>query len=217
MLLLAPSVALASSDNEELMQQVHAFLYEQASPLGEEILIEVQPPSPHLPPCVAPEPFLTNTSQSPLGRVSVGVRCGDTGRQVRYLQAEVGVIGNFVKAASAIERGTLVTADMLEEHAGNLNELPSQALLEAADIVGQVARRPIRAGSVFQSHYLQAPTVIERGQRVVVEARGSAFRVSREGEALESGGVGDRVRVRFGAREVLTARVAEEGTLIIDF
>ena len=190
-ILCATAFTKAQADDDELLQQVHQFLYEETRALGEEVVIDLRPPSPHLPECVQPEPFLPNANQAPLGRVSVGVRCGEDSRQVRYLQAQVDVIGNYVVAARDIERGTLITSSMLSELGGNLGDL--------------------------SAHYLQAPHLVERGQRVTVVAEGSAFRVSREGEALENGALGDRIRVRFGSREIMTARVTDRGILVVDF
>ncbi|MGO1626613.1 MAG: flagella basal body P-ring formation protein FlgA [Halomonadaceae bacterium] len=54
------------------------------------------------------------------------------------------------------------------------------------------------------------------GQYAVV-ARGSGFRVSREGKAMENGSQGEKIRVRFDRREILDARVASQGVLHIDF
>ncbi|PRY64613.1 flagella basal body P-ring formation protein FlgA [Vreelandella songnenensis] len=203
--------------DDELMQRVHQFLYEQTQALGEEVVIDVRPPSPHLPPCIRPEPFLPNAGQPPLGRVSVGVRCGEAQQQIRYLQAQIDVIGGYWVAQHDIERGTLITQDMLARQSGSLSALSSQALIDEADILGKIAQRPIRSGSAFQANALQTPALVKRGQRVTVIAQGSSFRVAREGEALEDGGLGDRVRVRFESREILTARVTEQGILVVDF
>lgn len=216
-ILFATVLNRVQADDDNLLQQVHQFLYEETLALGEEVVIELRPPSPHLPECIQPEPFLPNANQSPLGRVSVGVRCGENSQQVRYLQAQIDVIGNYVVAARDIERGTLITSSMLNERGGNLGDLSAQALTAEEDIVGKVAQRPIRSGSAFLAHYLQAPHLVERGQRVTVIAQGSAFRVSREGEALENGALGEQVRVRFGSREIMTARVTEQGILVVDF
>lgn len=216
-ILCITALAKAEANDDNLLQQVHQFLYEETRALGEEVVIDLRPPSPHLPECVQPEPFLPNANQAPLGRVSVGVRCGEDSQQVRYLQAQIDVIGNYVVAARDIERDTLITSSMLTERGGNLGDLSAQALTAEEDIVGKIAQRPIRSGSAFLAHYLQAPHLVERGQRVTVIAQGSAFRVSREGEALENGALGERVRVRFGSREIMTARVTEQGTLVVDF
>lgn len=216
-ILCVTSLTTAQANNDNLLQQVHSFLYAETQALGEEVVINLQPPSPHLPECVQPEPFLPNANQAPLGRVSVGVRCGENGRQVRYLQAQIDVIGSYMVAARDIERGTLITPNMLSERDGNLGDLSAQALTDEEDIVGKITQRPIRSGSAFLAHYLQAPHLVERGQRVTVIAQGSAFRVSREGEALENGALGEQIRVRFGSREIMTARVTERGVLVVDF
>lgn len=216
-MLAVTALSKVQADDDALLQQVHQFLYQETLALGEEVVIDLRPPSPHLPECIQPEPFLPNANQAPLGRVSVGVRCGENGRQVRYLQAQIDVIGSYVVAARDIERGTLITSNMLSERGGNLGDLSAQALTAEEDIVGKITQRPIRSGSAFLAHYLQAPDLVERGQRVTVVAQGSAFRVSREGEALENGALGEQVRVRFGSREIMTARVTDRGVLVVDF
>lgn len=212
-----PIASASETKHAALMESVHQFLYQETQALGSEVVINLREPSPHLPTCTNPEAFLTNQNEAPLGRVSVGVRCGTDSRQVRYLQAEVDVIGSYMVAAVDIERGAQITPDMLTEEDGNLGDLSSRAITDPDDIVGKIARRPIDSGTTFQTHFIQAPRLVERGQRVKVIAQGTSFRVSREGEALGDGAMDEAVRVRFGSREVLTARVIERGTLIVDF
>ncbi|AMD00941.1 flagellar basal body P-ring formation chaperone FlgA [Halomonas chromatireducens] len=214
---LALLPGIAKADDDALLQAVHGFLYSEAQPLGEEIIIELRPPSARMPECVSPQPFLTREGELPLGRVSVGVRCGSDGRQVRYMQAEIGVLGEYPVLAATLNAGDTVRPEHLEQRQGNLAELPNNALLDAEQIIGQLATRTLRAGQPLQAHQFRSLPLVERNQRVVVEARGTGFRVSREGEALEPGGLGDRIRIRFDSREVVTGRVAGEGMVIVDF
>lgn len=207
----------AQADDQGLMDAVQQFLYQETQTLGQEVMIDISPPSPHLPACVSPDPFFPNANQSPLGRVSVGVRCGEASRQVRYMQAQIAVIGKYVVAGQDIDRGTLITRDMLSHREGNLGDLAAQALTQQDEVVGLVAQRAVRAGSTFQAHFLKAPQVVRRGERVTVIAQGAGFRVSREGEALADGAQGERIRVRFDTRELVTARIVGQGTLVIDF
>lgn len=214
-LTLAPMVVQA--DDQALTQRVQQFLYEQTRALGEEVIIELRPSSPHLSACIDPEPFLPNADQSPLGRVNVGVRCGENQRQVRYLQATVDVIGEYAVAAQDIPRGATINAAMLGQQQGNLGDLTSRTITDPQAIIGKVARRPIRSGSTLQPHDIQTPLLVKRGQRVNVIAQGNAFQVSREGEAMDNGAEGERIRVRFGSRDILEARVVGDGLLMIDF
>ncbi|MCE8034554.1 flagellar basal body P-ring formation chaperone FlgA [Halomonas sp. MCCC 1A11057] len=211
------AIPAASAEDAELLQVVHGFLHEEARTLGDELIIELRPPSARLPACESPEPFLTRPGEVPLGRVSVGVRCGSDGRQVRYLQAEVGVMGDYPVLAAPLAAGETVRRDHLASRSGNLAELPNRTLLDPDEIVGQVATRALPPGQPLQAHQFRSLPLVERNQRVVVEARGAAFRISREGQALEPGGLGDRVRVRFDNREVVTAEVVGEGVLVVDF
>jgi flagella basal body P-ring formation protein FlgA len=212
-LLAAPAMA-ASDLHDELIHRVQAFLYEEAE--AEEVVIEVNPPSAHLPRCESPEPFLARPDAPVVGRISVGVRCGEGGRQVRYLQAEVGVIASYPVAAVDIAPGTVLTQAHLEQRQGNLAQLPRQTVRDASLLLGQQARRSIRAGSPLQAQFFQARALVERGQSVVVEAGGASFRVTREGEAMEPGALGENIRVRFGQREIIQARVVGEGRLAVD-
>lgn len=213
-LLLLPAPATADA---ALMQAVQAFLHDKASPHGDEIVIEVRPPSAHLGACEAPEPFLTHASQAVLGNVSVGVRCGPQGRHVRYMQAEVGVIGEYPVLTRQVAPGSEITAEMLEMRRGDLSRLPQRTLLTTETIIGQVAQRALSAGVPLREHQLQARALVERGQQVVVEASGTGFRVTREGEALAAGGQGESIRVRFANRELVTARVIGDARLAVDF
>ncbi|WP_445001143.1 flagellar basal body P-ring formation chaperone FlgA [Halomonas mongoliensis] len=212
-LLAAPAMAAGDLD-DELLHRVQAYLYEQAE--ADEVVIKVPPPSAHLPRCEHPEPFLARPDAPAMGRVSVGVRCGEDGRQVRYLQAEIGVIASYPVAAVDLAPGSVLTEAHLEQRHGNLAELPRQVVRDASELLGQQARRRIRAGSPLQSQFFQARAVVERGQSVVVEAAGASFRATREGEALEPGALGETIRVRFGQREIIQARVIGSGRLAID-
>lgn len=203
-----------SPSQQTLVEDVQRFLYAQAG--GGELLIEVHPPSAHLPDCDAPQPFLVQPDTPLRGRVAVGVRCGDQGRQVRYMQADIGVIGSYLVAATDIAAGAVIRAEHLTTEHGNLAQLPRHVAEQPEQLIGQQSRRHLRAGSTLQTTFFTAPTVVERGQSVVVEAGGANFRVSREGEAMESGTLGQRIRVRFGPRDIISATVMGEGRLTVE-
>lgn len=63
-----------------------------------------------------------------------------------------------------------------------------------------------------------ARPVIARGEMVSIAVQGSGFTVSRQGEALEAGAVGDWIRVRPAGekREAIRARVIQPGRVGMD-
>ncbi|WP_148253881.1 flagellar basal body P-ring formation chaperone FlgA [Aidingimonas lacisalsi] len=208
-----PSYAVAS---DEVIHQVQQFLYERVSELGEDVQIDVRPPSARLAECEAPSPFLPHEDSDLTGRVSVGVKCGPDGQQVRYMRATIEVIGQYVVPAQDISPDTVITQDMLATRKTELGSLPRDAVLENGQAVGQQATRFLAAGKALTQRQLREVALVERGSRVKVEARGNGFSVSRKGEAIDSGGMGSRVRVRLGNRETLTARVTGEDHLVVD-
>jgi flagella basal body P-ring formation protein FlgA len=210
-LLLASGVAHAGAAEDA----AQGFLQDATRNLGSDVTVTVAAPEAALPPCTDPQPFLPGHDQPLLGRVTVGVRCGDG--QTRYLQARVTAIGRYWVAARDIPVGTLVTASMLEPRSGDLTALPRQAVLDENAAIGRVATRSLAHGSVIQSSQLQAPALIQRNRTVSVEAVGQGFRVVRQGEALQDGALGDTVRVRMGNRSVLTGVVAGPGVVKVSF
>jgi len=211
LLLLASSAAHAGTAEDA----AQVFLRDAARNLGNDVTVTVPASEVALPPCTEPQPFLPGHDQRLLGRVTVGVRCGDG--QTRYLQARVTAIGQYWVAAQDIPVGTLVTASMLEARSGDLTTLPRQAVLDENAAVGRVATRTLARGSVVQSSQLQAPALIQRNRTVSVEAIGQGFRVVRQGEALQDGALGDTVRVRMSNRSVLTGVVAGNGVVKVSF
>lgn len=210
---LAEEPALA---DEALIELVQGFLRQQVAD-GDQAVIEVYLPPARMPACTSPQPFLPNRSRSATGRISVGVRCGEQGQQVRYLHADISRYGQYPVLKREIAPGTQVTAAMLRQRQGNLSDLPRGAVLEPETLIGQVARRAVAADVPLQHRQFEKKSLVKRGQQVSVEARGSNFRVSREGKALDSGGLGDQVRVQFSNRDLITARVVGEAKLVVDF
>jgi flagella basal body P-ring formation protein FlgA len=211
-LLLLASAAAHAGAAEDAAQ---AFLQDATRNLGNDVTVTVPASEVTLPPCTDPQPFLPGHDQRLLGRVTVGVRCGDG--QTRYLQARVTAVGQYWVAARDIPVGTLVTASMLEPRSGDLTALPRQALLDENAAVGRVATRSLARGSVVQASQLQAPALIQRNRTVSVEAIGPGFRVVRQGEALQDGALGDTVRVRMSNRSILTGVVAGNGVVKVSF
>ncbi|WP_198675576.1 flagellar basal body P-ring formation chaperone FlgA [Aliidiomarina sanyensis] len=208
------AVGIAHADDAELFEVVQSFLYQQTQSLtkdGGEVVIEIMPTAARFGACVQPSPFFPNPAQRPVGRVAVGVRCGDQGQQVRYLQAQVTLYGHYVSAKRDILPGSIITLDMLEMSYGPLSSGSGEPLQQKERALGKLVRRQLRQGAMVQEHMLQTAPVIRRGERVQATVQGQGFEISREGEALDEGGIGDTIRVRIGAREILNGTVIGEG------
>lgn len=70
---------------------------------------------------------------------------------------------------------------------------------------------PLTAAGAAQG----GPDVVSRGDRVTITVRGSGFTLSRQGEALEAGAVGEWIRVRGADRrgDPLRAQIVRPGVV----
>ena len=69
---------------------------------------------------------------------------------------------------------------------------------------------PLAAGGAEQS----GPDVVSRGDMVTITVRGSGFTLSRQGEALEAGAIGEWIRVKPANKgEPLRAQVVRPGVV----
>ena len=206
---LIPAMAAwgAAGAAPQIEERVTSFLIGHVSSLGRDIEITVHSSSARLPNCIDPQPFLTNPEQRLYGRVSVGLRCGELGEQTRYLQANVSVLVDHVVTAREVEAGApLIAADLTLAEA-RLERLPRHALLSVDEAIGLTAARPLRTGTTLQTHYLRRPQLVSRGDHVTVTAHGTGFSVSRKAKALDSGALGDEIRLSTDNGERLIATV----------
>ena len=207
--LLLPLSSLAAS----LESVVEDFLREQTRGSHDELQITVYPPQAQFADCPSAVAFLPGRSPTLLGRVSVGIRCGDAHDSIRYINAEVSAIGSWPTVAVQISAGSEITADMLSTTRGELSRLPDTTLLDRKDIIGQVARRTLQPGQALRRHDIRSRTLVDRGQAVTIESGGAGFLVRRQGEALDTGGMGESIRVQLDRRNTLRGRITAQGTV----
>ncbi|WP_226663061.1 flagellar basal body P-ring formation chaperone FlgA [Microbulbifer aggregans] len=212
--LLALTVsAHAANNSQAAANAARQFLQQQSRHLGERVEIDVQSTA-HWPRCENPQPFLPPNRQLQWGRVTLGIRCGDSPRP-RYLQAQVRVFGHYWVTKEKVAVGTEITSALLRRVEGEISALPRGTLQSRAEIVGQVASRPLRAGSTLQEHQLKSRPMVNRRQTVDLVASGRGFRIVREGRALDEGGFGDQVRVRLPDRQIIYGRISAPGEVSV--
>lgn len=209
LLYLVPLPAMASG----LDVIVENFLREQTRVGHEEVQITVYPPGASFPACPEPVPFLPGRAGQLLGRVSVGIRCADAHDSIRYINAEIRAVGTWPTAAMRITTGSEITEEMLTTTRGNLSVLPATTLRDADEIVGRIARRTLIPGQPVRRHDVRSIPVVERGQAVTVESGGTGFVVRRQGKALDTGAMGESIRIQLDRRNTLNATVTDQGTV----
>lgn len=146
-----------------------------------------------------------------IGSVAVGVRCSTPGWSL-FVPARVSVNRPVVVMAVSRPRGATLRETDLALERRDLGTLRAGYLTDRAEVVGMQLRRPVQARVVLHAGLAEAPELVSRGERIVLEATGGGIAVQVEGEALAGGALGQRVRVRnLATGRVVEGEVADKG------
>ncbi|WP_372784911.1 flagellar basal body P-ring formation chaperone FlgA [Phenylobacterium sp.] len=93
---------------------------------------------------------------------------------------------------------------------------PSDAPSDADAIIGQMAKRPVRAGSVVQARDVGAAQVIKKGDLVTVTYQAEGIALSLQGKAMGAAGVGEALSVENTvSKKVVQAMVTGPGQAVV--
>ena len=172
-----------------------------------------------LPACTrALDVTVSSDDPSPLSRQRLNVNCADApGWSVTAL-VQASVFLPVVHAARVIERGQTITGERVRLQEVNIGKAPRGFYNRLDEVVGQGAKRRVRAGQLIAPNLLAAPLLIRRGQQVTIVASQDGISASATGEALANGREGEVIRVRnLGSQKVIEAQVVEEGVVTSTF
>lgn len=96
--------------------------------------------------------------------------------------------------ARPMARGEVISASDIDWLRLPASRVRADAILDADSLVGQEARRALRAGEALRSYDLSAPTLIARGETVDLVYQMGALTLTARARALEDAGEGQRAR-----------------------
>jgi flagella basal body P-ring formation protein FlgA len=115
----------------------------------------------------------------------------------------------------ALDRDEQLTGAWKEERV-SVDNLPHDAITDPGELAGLVARTPLVPGRVIRRSMLLSPQLITRGQTVRVSVKRGSVEITDRAIALQSGRLGDPVRVQSAStQKVLTGVVRKDGSVEI--
>ncbi len=146
--------------------------------------------------CDAPLEAFRNHANRNSGRSTIGVRCTGTTPWTIYVSARINSYMEVYRLSRSLHRGQRVQEADLVRVEANVGRLGHGYFTESDRIIGMELRRAAGEGEIVTPSLLTAPELIRRGQTVTVLAETATTHVSMQGEALDSGALGDRIRIR---------------------
>jgi flagella basal body P-ring formation protein FlgA len=154
------------------------------------------------------------------GPVSLTVVVRVDGKPVRRLLASaiLSVSSQAIVAAAPLVRHQTITPTDIRLTEVDLAQLPADIITAPQDVVGKRLRRNVSIGTPLHGRLVEAPTVVKRGDVVMIVAQSSSVSVAVQGQAKEDGSVGEHIRVlNLSSRKEVYAKVLDANTVRVDF
>ncbi len=124
----------------------------------------------------------------------------------------------IVCAERHLPRGTILSPADLCIRRINVTRAPARLVQDPAVAVGKALRSALRRGACLRRHMLQAPSLVEKGDRVKLLAVTDRLRVSTLGIAKADAGRGDQIRVEnVASGQTVVGRVTGRGVVEVLF
>lgn len=171
----------------------------------------------NLAPCSQPLSVSNGGDNRNWSRQRFTLVCSDGGWSVAVL-TEIKVYVSAVVAKQVINRGETFSGRQLALREVEITKTNTGFYSSLDKVVGQGAKRRIRADQLLVPALVAPAWVIQRGQQVTVVANKDGIAASIQGEALENGAAGKVIRVRnISSKKIIEAKVLEAGLVTSTF
>lgn len=166
--------------------------------------------------CTSVDANFTRQPQRLAGRTMVELSCADIAQPTsHYVQINVMATGEYLVASRDLAANHTLQREDISIQQGDLSQLPRHALLATpsaiTQVLGQQLRRSLTQHSVLQANLLSRPNVVSFGDELLIEASGTGFQITRTGEAMDTGAIGDIIRVRLNNKQLLRVEITAAG------
>jgi flagellar basal body P-ring formation protein FlgA len=199
-----PAADLARQVQDLALSTASGLQQPNQPPIRLEVELGSLDPRLKLAPCARIEPFLPPGGKL-LGRTRIGLRCLEGARRwTVYWPLTVKAWTSGWITASPLAAGTVITGAHLTAGEVDIADGPAAAPLLPLAAIGRTLTRPVTAGSPLRAADLRQRQWFAAGDTVRVLAGGAGFELSTDGQAMNPGIEGQRVRVRTEGGRTIT-------------
>jgi len=219
--LFLPGLSFSDQVPENLLNQLSKFLEEHNDNYAEkgfrsEYSIGNIDPRLNTRNCDNPISFELNKQPEKQNNITILASCQDKKPWKFYVSVNFTLFGKVIVASGSIRRGDKITASQLETKEEIINRNRYISYSKPDEVIGMIAKRSIRNGSIIQASHIQPPKLVKRGDNVVIVATNSAISVRMMGTAMMDGSLGQQISIKNKQSErVVKGRVTEAGIVTI--
>ncbi|MGY3944545.1 lateral flagellar basal body P-ring formation protein LfgA [Aeromonas tecta] len=182
---------------DDARQALITYLEQQGWPSREgDYQVWLSPAAAHLPSCQQAVRLQAGGQyRQPWGRRPYLVECTEPAWQLRA-RVEVTLMLPVWVTAREIQKGAAIQPADLVEKELDVSRLQRGFIPSNTSLAGSKSNRHLRMGQLFGELDLQKSWAVQEGEGVLIRAGQPGFSATTRGKALESGTIGDGIRVR---------------------
>ncbi|WP_119301938.1 flagellar basal body P-ring formation chaperone FlgA [Dongia deserti] len=117
-----------------------------------------------------------------------------------------------------ISAGETIVAEDLEWQAVHLTRLSGNSLTDAEQLIGRMAKRPLKAGQILRQSDVAVSPVIRKNDLIRLVVKTGQMTLSVQGKAMQDAALGQSIRViNVNSNRQLSGTVIDAGTVAIGF
>jgi len=152
----------------------------------------------------------SNINQS--AKVSVGVKCSGSKPWSLYVAVNIKKMASLYVTTGPLSRGESINEDNIQQVKRDINKLRNGFYTDKHQILGMIAKRSIRPGTIISSKHLTPPMIIKKGEAVDIIAKTSSLTIRMGGKAMSDGAKGQKIRVKNNSsKKIINAIVLNHG------
>lgn len=155
--------------------------------------------------------FRLADGSQPWGQGSLAARCAAPENWQVYLAYRVKLGGPALVSARALAARQALTPADVEIREVEYLRAPGLYLRNVEGLRGATLNMPAPAGTPLRVDMLRRPMAVRAGERIGVLAEGDGFQVRQEAVALQSGAIGDLIRLKTTTGRIIQATVSDAG------
>lgn len=165
--------------------------------------IDISAIDPRLPLALCEQPLYAsiNQNQRAIGRVNVKVECHGTSPWTKYLPANIRVYEKVLTTTRPLARGEIISESDFSYQEIDVSTLRYSYIQSPELAIGMELKRSMPANATLVQESLEAPTLVKRGDTVVLSAQAGTVEIRQQGVALQSGELGAQINVRNSSSE----------------
>ncbi len=152
--------------------------------------------------------------QRQYGRVTVGVKCKGSQPWSLYVPASIKISKEVLATNRSLPAGSMITAGDVTLVKKDISRLAQGYFLNTQEVVGSFVKRPLINGTILTASNIRPPNIAERGERVIILAKGDGVVVRMQGQVMNNAVAGDRVRVKnLLSNRIIEGRIYKKGVV----